>query len=111
MNGIKEKDLDELKGDLAIGHVRYSTSGKSNPLNIQPFVAHFYGGYFAIAHNGNIVNAEEIKNELERDGAIFHSTSDTEVFVHLIARAKEKPPSHIICMKMMRSFYPYYLRQ
>jgi amidophosphoribosyltransferase len=106
MNGIKEKDLEELKGDIAIGHVRYSTSGKSNPLNIQPFVAHFYGGYFAIAHNGNIVNAEELKTELEKDGAIFHSTSDTEVFVHLIARAKEKPPSHINLHKNDEDFLP-----
>lgn len=61
---IKEEDIKELKGDIAIGHVRYSTSGGSNPKNIQPFFAHFYGGQFAIAHNGNLVNAERLKKNL-----------------------------------------------
>ncbi len=103
---FKEQDLKELKGDLAIGHVRYSTSGGSDPKNIQPFFAHFYGGSFAIAHNGNLVNALEIRNELEKNGAIFRSTSDTEVFVHLIAKAKEPPPSHIMLHKNDRDFLP-----
>ncbi|NPA52018.1 MAG: amidophosphoribosyltransferase [Aquificae bacterium] len=104
---IKEEDIKELKGDLAIGHVRYSTSGGSNPKNIQPFFAHFYGGAFAIAHNGNLVNAHELRMFLEKDGAIFRSTSDTEVFIHLIARAKEPPPSHIILHKNDKEFIPH----
>ncbi|NPA58725.1 MAG: amidophosphoribosyltransferase [Aquificae bacterium] len=103
---FKQEDLNNLKGDIAIGHVRYSTSGGSDPKNIQPFFARFYGGSFAIAHNGNLVNAEQIRLELEKDGAIFRSTSDTEVFVHLIARAKEPPPSHIMLHKNDRDFLP-----
>ncbi|EDP73103.1 amidophosphoribosyltransferase, partial [Hydrogenivirga sp. 128-5-R1-1] len=103
---IKSEDLQEMKGSLAIGHVRYSTSGGSNPKNIQPFYAHFYGGSFAIAHNGNLVNAENIRLELEKEGAIFRSTSDTEVFVHLIAKSKEPPPAHIMLHQNDKDFIP-----
>ncbi len=103
---IKESDLEELKGDIAIGHVRYSTSGGSNIKNIQPFFAHFFGGSFAIAHNGNLVNADSIRAELEKNGAIFRSTSDTEIFVHLIAKSKEPPPSHIMLHKNDVEFLP-----
>ncbi len=103
---FKESDLNELKGDIAIGHVRYSTAGGSDPKNIQPLFAHFYGGSFAIAHNGNLTNATEIRVELEKEGAIFRSTSDTEVFIHLIARAKEPPPSHIMLHKNDKEFLP-----
>jgi len=103
---ISSEDLKQLKGDIAIGHVRYSTAGGSNPKNIQPFYAHFYGGSFAIAHNGNLVNADQIRQSLEKEGAIFRSTSDTEVFVHLIARAKEPPPAHIILHKNDTDFLP-----
>lgn len=103
---FKESDLNELKGDIAIGHVRYSTAGGSDPKNIQPLFAHFYGGSFAIAHNGNLTNATEIRLELEKEGAIFRSTSDTEVFIHLIAKAKEPPPSHIMLHKNDKEFLP-----
>ncbi len=103
---FKEKDLNELKGDIAIGHVRYSTAGGSDPKNIQPLFAHFYGGSFAIAHNGNLTNAVEIRTQLEKEGAIFRSTADTEVFIHLIAREKEPPPSHIMLHKNDRDFLP-----
>ncbi|RMA97078.1 amidophosphoribosyltransferase [Hydrogenothermus marinus] len=103
---IKDEDLQSLKGDIAIGHVRYSTAGGSNPKNIQPFYAHFYGGAFAIAHNGNLVNAKEIRNKLEKEGAIFRSTSDTEVFVHLIAKSKNPPPAHVILHKNDEEFIP-----
>ncbi|MGB9766880.1 MAG: amidophosphoribosyltransferase [Sulfurihydrogenibium sp.] len=104
---IKEEDIKELKGDIAIGHVRYSTSGGSNIKNIQPFFAHFYGGQFAIAHNGNLVNAERLKKELEMEGAIFRSTSDTEVFVHLIAKARQPAPAHINLHKNDEDFLPH----
>ncbi len=103
---IKSEDLQEMKGSLAIGHVRYSTAGGSNPKNIQPFYAHFYGGSFAIAHNGNLVNADKIRLELEKEGAIFRSTSDTEVFVHLIAKSKEPPPAHIMLHQNDKEFIP-----
>ncbi|MCX7759674.1 MAG: amidophosphoribosyltransferase [Hydrogenothermaceae bacterium] len=106
-SAIKEEDLRELKGDIAIGHVRYSTAGGSNPKNIQPFFAHFYGGSFAIAHNGNLVNAERLRKELEEEGAIFRSTSDTEVFIHLIAKSRQPAPPHINLHRNDEDFLPH----
>lgn len=80
---------EKLTGDSAIGHNRYSTSGssKSNK-NIQPFVVNYRLGNLAIAHNGNLTNAKEIRKDLIDDGSIFQTTSDTEVILHLIARSK-----------------------
>ncbi|MFN7135509.1 MAG: amidophosphoribosyltransferase, partial [Myxococcales bacterium] len=83
-----EKSLAGLKGDSAIGHVRYSTAGGEDPKNIQPLSVRWSGGSLALAHNGNLVNADELKAELEQQGAILQSTSDTEVVIHLLARAK-----------------------
>lgn len=83
-------DFNNLSGDLAIGHVRYSTQGGRSLLNVQPFLfrsARF--GPIAIAHNGNLTNAALIRAELEQKGSIFASSSDSEVFTHLIARSKE----------------------
>ncbi|MDB5053389.1 MAG: amidophosphoribosyltransferase [Bacilli bacterium] len=82
--------LQYLQGSAAIGHVRYSTSGESKLQNAQPLVFKFRGGDIAIATNGNIVNAEEIRKELEDGGSIFQTTSDTEVVIHLIARSKQR---------------------
>ncbi|HEY5726180.1 MAG TPA: amidophosphoribosyltransferase, partial [Methylomirabilota bacterium] len=76
-----------LPGNRAIGHVRYSTAGSSNLRNAQPISAQTAHGPVAIGHNGNLVNAEELRQSLERDGAVFQSTSDTEVIIHLLARA------------------------
>lgn len=76
----------ELKGQIAIGHIRYSTTGASLIRNAQPFLVRFKGQEIAIAHNGNLVNTEELKQELESQGSIFQTTIDSEVFVHLIAR-------------------------
>lgn len=84
-----EKRLKRLPGYIAIGHNRYSTAGGSNPKNVQPIVANFSLGQIAIAHNGNLVNAFELKKRLEDEGAIFQSTSDSEVFIHLIAHSRE----------------------
>ncbi|RUM59149.1 MAG: amidophosphoribosyltransferase [Persephonella sp.] len=106
MQSLDEKSLNELKGDIAIGHVRYSTSGKSNPQNVQPFLSHFYKGSFAVAHNGNIVNADLIREELEKEGAIFYTTSDTEVFIHLIAKAKDTTDFGINLHPNDREFLP-----
>jgi len=78
--------LDSLSGHLAIGHVRYSTTGSTLLRNAQPFVVHHGGETLAIGHNGNLVNAMEIRHRLEEEGSIFQSTMDTEVIVHLIAR-------------------------
>ncbi|MCI0548937.1 MAG: amidophosphoribosyltransferase [Candidatus Rokubacteria bacterium] len=80
--------LKRLAGTRAIGHVRYSTAGSSSLRNAQPISATTAHGPVAIAHNGNLVNAEALRRQLERDGAIFQSSSDTEVILHLIARAE-----------------------
>ncbi len=85
---FSEKRLKRLPGDIAIGHNRYSTAGTSSLKNVQPIVVNFSLGPFAIAHNGNLVNALELKDELEAKGAIFQSTSDSEVIVHLIANSR-----------------------
>jgi amidophosphoribosyltransferase len=76
-----------LKGNFAVGHVRYSTAGGSNARNIQPIFADLAGGGLAIAHNGNLTNAHTLRTELVAQGAIFQSTSDTETIVHLAARS------------------------
>jgi len=82
--------LERLKGRFAVGHVRYSTSGESMLRNAQPICANTDGGPVSIAHNGNLVNARVIRRELEGRGAIFGSTSDSEVLLHLLARSREK---------------------
>ena len=82
--------LAELKGEAAIGHTRYSTSGDTVVLNAQPFSVRCNKGPIAVAHNGNITNAQNLRNELEQDGSIFQATSDTEVILHLVARSREK---------------------
>ncbi len=80
--------LKRLPGHRAIGHVRYSTAGSSNLRNAQPISAQTVHGMVALAHNGNLVNAEDLRRNLEQDGAVFQSTSDTEVMIHLLARAE-----------------------
>ena len=78
-----------LSGSSAIGHNRYSTTGSSNSLkNIQPFVVNYRLGNLAVSHNGNLTNAKELREELTNEGAIFQTTSDTEVILHLIARSR-----------------------
>jgi amidophosphoribosyltransferase len=84
-----QKVVDALMGHRAIGHTRYSTTGGDEMRNIQPFFAEFFGGGFAVAHNGNITNGNTLRRELQREGAIFQSTSDTEVILHLLAMSKE----------------------
>ena len=81
--------LSNLPGTLAIGHVRYSTAGESRIANAQPIVVDSVHGQFAICHNGNLVNAGELRDALVREGAIFQTSSDTEVVVHLFARSRE----------------------
>lgn len=85
-----ERKLQALTGDRAIGHVRYSTAGSNSIQNIQPFLFHFYDMSVAICHNGNLINAKTLRRELEENGAIFHSSSDTEVLIHLIRRSKKE---------------------
>jgi len=83
---FNENNLGLLKGDTAIGHVRYSTSGGGGIENVQPFLFRHHTGDFALCHNGNIVNSHEIRRHLEIQGSIFQSTSDTEIFAHLIKK-------------------------
>ncbi len=82
--------LSQLPGELAIGHTRYSTAGDTALLNAQPFSVACNKGKVAVAHNGNITNAGELRRELERDGSIFQASSDTEVILHLVARSRER---------------------
>ncbi len=84
--------LESLKGNVAIGHNRYSTTGGSVTRNIQPLFSDFKDGFIAIGHNGNLVNTLRLRSELIEQGSIFHSSTDTEVILHLIARSKYKDP-------------------
>lgn len=86
---FSEKRLKRLAGRLAIGHNRYSTAGSSTLKNVQPIMANYSLGTLAIAHNGNLVNADTLREELEKEGAIFQSNSDSEVIIHLIATSRE----------------------
>lgn len=85
---FSERRLQKLTGRSAIGHNRYSTAGASALKNVQPIVVNFSLGSLAIAHNGNLVNALDLRGDLEKEGAIFQSDSDSEVIVHLIAHAR-----------------------
>jgi amidophosphoribosyltransferase len=82
--------LAQLPGHIAVGHVRYATSGGSLPKNVQPLTVEYRHGSVALAHNGDLVNAEQIREELEADGSIFHTNSDTEVVLQLMARSNER---------------------
>src|SRR5579884_3217554 len=97
-----EEVLKRLPGSLAIGHTRYSTTGDSALLNAQPIRVDCNKGMIALAHNGNIVNANAIRERLERMGSIFQTTSDTEVIVHLIAQSKEETLTEAICDALRR---------
>ncbi|HVE15793.1 MAG TPA: amidophosphoribosyltransferase, partial [Chthoniobacterales bacterium] len=83
------KDLEEINGPRAIGHVRYSTTGSSNLKNAQPFLVDTARGQIAIAHNGNLVNAAQLRIELEAEGSIFQTTVDSEIALHLLAKAPD----------------------
>ena len=89
-NFTKKQSLEKLKGKIAIGHNRYSTTGGETMRNIQPFFADLHGGAISIAHNGNLTNALSLRDQMVREGAIFQTTSDTETIVQLVARSKKK---------------------
>jgi amidophosphoribosyltransferase len=93
----KEADLQRLTGSAAIGHNRYSTTGASQLHNVQPLVAHLSNGPVALAHNGNIVNADELREEMKSQGSIFQGTNDTECLLHMLARLKSN--DMIVCLK------------
>ncbi len=81
-------NLEKMKGDIGVGHVRYSTAGASTAENIQPLVLNYVKGTLMVAHNGNLVNAVDLRNDLELNGAIFQTTIDSEVIAYLIARER-----------------------
>ena len=86
-DGFDESRFASLTGDVAVGHTRYSTAGSTILANAQPYLVNYHEGPLSVAHNGNLVNADELRAELVRGGAIFASNSDTEVIIHLIARS------------------------
>ncbi len=94
--------LATLPGDAAIGHVRYSTHGASTIRNAQPVAVHLHAGPLALAHNGNITNAGSLREELERSGSIFQTTTDTEVIAHLAARSGKSNPAEALVAALKR---------
>ncbi len=89
---FKEKNIRSLRGELAVGHVRYSTTGSSNPKNVQPFLVSHRKAHIAIAHNGNLTNTLKLRHVLEEEGAIFQTTMDSEIIAHLLTRARSQSP-------------------
>lgn len=83
---FNERTLEQLKGDRAVGHVRYSTTGSSTLTNAQPLLANTGRGQIAVGHNGNLTNAAQLRDELEQRGSIFQTTVDSEIIVHLLAQ-------------------------
>ncbi|MBX2986420.1 MAG: amidophosphoribosyltransferase [Bdellovibrionaceae bacterium] len=83
---FRDADLERLRGEAAVGHVRYSTTGQNLLTNAQPLTAMLLNGPIAVAHNGNIVNSEVLRRELKAQGSIFHCTSDTEIILHLLSK-------------------------
>jgi len=83
---FSERTLQRLQGHLAVGHVRYSTTGESNIINTQPFMVHHKGLSLSVAHNGNLVNSIALRRHLEQQGSIFQTTMDSEIVIHLMAR-------------------------
>lgn len=104
---FQESRLRDLKGHLAVGHVRYSTTGSSVLQNAQPFCVNHAGCALAVAHNGNLVNAHQIRAELESHGSIFQTTMDSEIIVHLLAKSWRKGIDEAIfqTMKLIKGAY------
>lgn len=93
----RRENLDKLKGKIAIGHTRYSTTGASSLINIQPFIITNRSRNVAVAHNGNLTNARELRTRLDSKGSIFQTTSDTEIILHLAARSNKARRIERIC--------------
>lgn len=84
-----ESTLSQMRGDRAIGHVRYSTTGSSDLINAQPLLCEYRRGWVAVAHNGNLINTMELRSNLESQGSIFRTTTDSEILIHLLARSQQ----------------------
>ena len=92
---FKEGRLQDMKGTMGIGHVRYSTTGSSMLRNAQPFLVDQIDRIFALGHNGNIVNVAKVRKQLEARGAIFQTSTDSELIAHLILHKKEIGRAHV----------------
>ena len=101
------KRLESLRNPLAIGHLRYSTTGSSSDLNTQPLVIDYVGGKLAVAHNGNLTNSLELRGHYERSGSIFQSTMDSEVIVHILAGGAERSrqENYRHCLRKLKGSY------
>ena len=90
---FKPENLEKLQGNIGIGHVRYSTTGESSVENAQPLVLNYLKGPLALVHNGNLINTESLKKELQQNGTIFHTTTDSEVIACYVAKERTKTSS------------------
>jgi len=99
---MRPEKLAEMQGHIAIGHVRYSTTGASHGANAQPLMANTRGGHVAVSHNGNLTNAAELAEALEANGAIFQSTTDSELMLHLIAQNRDPDFLDALCHAVRR---------
>jgi amidophosphoribosyltransferase len=100
-----QAELEKLKGTRAIGHTRYSTTGTSTLKNAQPFVVDCVRGQMAIAHNGNLINADLLRDELERKGSIFQTTADSEIILHLLARPTDNGASVLSALRRIQGAF------
>ncbi|MCB0332712.1 MAG: amidophosphoribosyltransferase [Bdellovibrionales bacterium] len=105
---FRDYDFSQLPGNHALGHVRYTTAGGTRLANVQPLYAEVSKGEIALAHNGNLINAEHLRADLIRHGAIFGSSSDSEVVLHLIARAAENIPLEEAVIQAVRQLQGAY---
>lgn len=106
---FESKDLEEMNGGLGIGHVRYSTTGGSLEINAQPILIQSLSGSMALAHNGNLTNSREVRQQLENSGSIFHSTLDTEILAHLLARPGFENFEQALCDSLLQLHGAYAL--
>ena len=100
-----QEELAKLKGTRAIGHTRYSTTGTSTIKNAQPFVVDCVRGQMAIAHNGNLINADLLRDELEHKGSIFQTTADSEIILHLLARPADNGASVLAALRRIEGAF------
>ncbi|HET9983583.1 MAG TPA: amidophosphoribosyltransferase [Longimicrobiales bacterium] len=102
MEGFDDAAMQELRGRTALGHTRYSTAGGEGLVNAQPIVVRYHSGDLALVHNGNLTNAQVLREELVREGALFRATVDSEVIVHLIARSRRTDPDEQVTEALSR---------
>ena len=100
-----QEELARLRGTRAVGHTRYSTTGSSTIKNAQPFVVDCFRGQLAIAHNGNLINADILRDELERKGSIFQTTADSEIILHLLAQPSQNGSSILSALRRIEGAF------